>query len=134
MKSKNMLVAFAAASLLTLAGSARAADLYVIANPGTTVSPADVRDIFFGEKQFSGTVKYVPVDNTAAQEDFLAKVMKMDLAKYNAAWTKKSFRDGVNPPTIKGGDSETIEFVKHTPGAVGYVGTSAAGVTVVGKF
>jgi hypothetical protein len=134
MNIKHTVLALAAASLLALASAARAGDLYVIANSGTTVSPEEVRDVFLGEKQFAGSVKLIPVDNAAAQDAFLAKVMKMEASKYTSSWTKKSFRDGVSPPAIKGGDAETIEFVKHTAGAVGYVGTSPAGVSVVAKF
>jgi hypothetical protein len=132
MKLRQKLLVLAAASLVTLA--ARAGDLYVISNSGTTVSASDVREIYLGEKQIAGGVKLVPVDNAAAQDQFLAKVMKMEAAKYTASWTKKSFRDGVSPPPVKGSDAETIEFVKGTAGAVGYVGTSPGGVNVVGKF
>jgi hypothetical protein len=132
MKLRQKLVVLAAASLVTLA--ARAGDLYVISNSGTTVSAADVREIFLGEKQIAGSVKLVPVDNTASQDQFLAKVMKMEAAKYTASWTKKSFRDGVSAPPVKGSDAETIEFVKQTAGAVSYVGNSPAGVNIVGKF
>ena len=134
MKIERMLVWLAAASLVALASAARAGDLYVIANSGTTVSPEEVRDVFLGEKQFAGTVKLVPVDNAAAQDAFLARVMKMESSKYTSSWMKKSFRDGVSPPALKGSDAETIEFVKRTAGAVGYVGASPAGVSVVGKF
>ena len=132
MKLRQKLVVLATASLVTLA--ARAGDLYVISNSGTTVSPSDVREIFLGEKQIAGSVKLVPVDNAASQEQFLAKVMKMEAAKYTSSWTKKSFRDGVSPPAVKGSDADTIEFVKQTAGAVGYVSASPAGVNIVGKF
>jgi hypothetical protein len=121
MKLRQKLVAFVATGLVGLAPAARAADLYVIANAGTAISASDVRDIFLGEKQFVGSVKLVPVDNAAAQDQFLAKVMKMEAAKYTSSWTKKSFRDGVSAPPVKGSDAETIEFVRQTPGAVGYV-------------
>jgi hypothetical protein len=134
MKLGQKLVVLGAAGLLALASSAHAGDLYVIANKGTTVSASDVREIFLGEKQFAGSVKLVPVDNASAQEQFLAKVMKMEAAKYTSSWTKKSFRDGVSPPAVKGSDADTIEFVKQTAGAVGYVSTSPPGVTLVGKF
>ena len=134
MKLRQKLVVLAAAGLVTLASAVRAADLYVIANSGTTVSPSDVREVFLGEKQFAGSVKLVPVDNASAQEQFLAKVMKMAAAKYTSSWTKKSFRDGVSPPAVKGSDADTVEFVKQTAGAVSYVGTLPAGVNVVGKF
>ena len=121
MKLRQKLVAFAAVALTGVAPAAWAADVFVIANSGTAVSASDVRDIFLGEKQFAGSVKLVPVDNAAAQELFLAKVMKMEAGKYTSSWTKKSFRDGVSAPPVKGGDAETIEFVRQTPGAVGYV-------------
>jgi hypothetical protein len=134
MTTKRMLAAFAAASLIALASSASAGDIYVIAHSGTQVTAADVREIYLGEKTFTGAIKLVPVDNAAAQDEFLAKVMKMESGKYTASWTKKTFRDGVSPPPLKGGDAETIQFVKSTAGAVGYVTTSPAGVTVVGKF
>jgi hypothetical protein len=134
MTLRQKLVVLAAAGLVALAPTARAGDLYVISNSGATVSLADVREIFLGEKQFVGSLKLIPVDNSAAQEQFLAKVMKMESAKYTSSWTKKSFRDGVSPPPVKGSDAETIEFVKQTAGAVGYVSTSPAGVNVVGKF
>jgi hypothetical protein len=134
MKLRQKLVVLAAASLVALASTAGAADLYVISNSGTTVSAADVREIFLGEKQFAGSTKLVPVDNAASQEQFLAKVMKMEAGKYTSSWTKKSFRDGVSPPPVKGSDAETIEFVKTTRGSVGYVGNQPAGVTVVGRF
>ena len=134
MKLRQKLVALAAAGLVTLGTAAQAADLYVISNSGTTISASDIREVFLGEKQFAGSIKLVPVDNAAVQEQFLARVMKMEAAKYTSSWTKKSFRDGVSPPAIKGSDADTIEFVKQTAGAVGYVGTSPAGVNVVGKF
>jgi len=134
MTLKHKLIVLATASLVTLASGASAGDLYVITNSGTTVSPTDVREIFLGEKQIVGSTKLVPVDNAAAQDQFLTKVLKMQATKYTASWTKKSFRDGVTAPPVKGSDAETIEFVKQNPGAVGYVGTSPAGVNVVGKF
>jgi hypothetical protein len=134
MKLRQKLIALAIVSLVTLGSTAYAADLYVISNSGTTVSAADVREIFLGEKQIAGSLKLIPVDNAAAQDQFLSKVMKMEAAKYTASWTKKSFRDGVSPPPVKGSDAETLEFVKQTPGAVGYLSSSPAGVNVVGKF
>jgi len=119
------------AALLTAGCAlARAADLYVICNAHVSLSPADVRDLFLGEKQFAGAVKLVPVDNGAAQTMFLGKVLQMNLAKYSTTWTKKSFRDGLNPPLVAGSDAEALAMVKRTPGACSYV-TTLAGVDVV---
>jgi len=109
---------------------ARAADLYVVCNAHVSLSPADVRDLFLGEKQFAGAVKLVPVDNGAAQTLFLDKVLKMNVAKYSTTWTKKSFRDGLNPPLVAGSDAEALALVRRTPGACSYV-TTLEGVDVV---
>ena len=133
MNFRQKLAILAAAGVL-MTTAARAGDVYVIANSGVTITADDVRDIFLGGKQLAGSVKLVPVDNAAMKAQFLEKVMKMEAAKYTSAWTKKSFRDGVSPPPVKGSDAETIEFVRQTAGSVGYVGSAPTGVTVVGKF
>lgn len=113
--------------LLAWFGCSSAAEaLVIITNPGVVLGGADVGDVFLGEKQFAGTVKLVPVDNASAQEAFLARVLRIDAAKYTTSWTKKAFRDGVNPPQVKATDAEVIDFVKRTPGAVGYVKSAPA--------
>jgi hypothetical protein len=118
--------------LAAVAVPAYAGDIYVVCNPAAAVQAADVRDVFLGDKQFAGAVKLQPADNGAAQADFLAKVLKMDAGKYATAWTKKSFRDGVNAPPVKGSDGEALEFVRRTPGACSYTSSApGAGVTVV---
>jgi hypothetical protein len=135
MNSKSIFTVFCGGVLaLVFATGSLAADLYVIANSGVNLTAADAREVFLGEKQFSGSIKLVPVDNAAVQEAFLAKVIKMDSAKYASSWTKKSFRDGLTPPALKSSDVEVIEFVKRTPGAVGYVSTSPSNVSVIQKF
>jgi hypothetical protein len=114
---------------------AHAGDIYVVCSAGVTLTMADIRDVFLGEKQFAGPVKLMPVDNSAAQGDFLSKAMKMDAVKYTTAWTKKSFRDGSTPPAVKGADGEVVEYLKHTPGGCGYLGSAPpAGLTLIGKL
>jgi hypothetical protein len=121
--------------LTLLADGARAAGLIVIAHPNVDLPAGEIKDDYIGEKQFAGAIKLVPVDNAVAQEEFLKHAMAMDPVKYNATWTKKGFRDGLNPPAIKSSDVEVYEFVKRTPGAIGYV-TSAPqpGVAVIHKY
>jgi hypothetical protein len=120
-------------ALIGTGGAAQAADLYVVCNAHVTLSATDVRDMFLGEKQFAGTVKLVPIDNSAAQQVFLDKVLQMNANKYSTAWTKKSFRDGVNPPQVAGSDAEALAFVRRTPGACSYVTAPATDVVVVSK-
>ena len=105
------------------AGAATAADLYVICHPGVKLQSADVRDMFLGERQFAGSVMLQPADNNAAQLLFLEKVLNMGPDRYATAWTKKSFRDGLNPPPVMGTDAEALEYVRRTSGACSYTST-----------
>lgn len=131
MKSLIIRTCSAAILMLSASQSANAADVVVISNSEIAVSANEIRDIFLGEKQFAGNAKLVVIDNAAVQADFLSKVLHMDTAKYNGVWTKKSFRDGLTPPAVKSGDAEVIEYIKRTPGAIGYVSTKPAGVKIV---
>lgn len=131
MKSKILRFCSAAILPFLVFQSANAGDVVVISHQGTTIYAAEIRDIFLGEKQFAGSTKLIPVDNAALQESFLPKFMQMDAAKYNSIWTKKSFRDGLIPPEVKSGDAEVIDYVKRTPGAIGYISSKPAGVNVV---
>jgi hypothetical protein len=112
------------ATVLATAGTqARADDLYLICNLQSSITTADVRDLFVGEKQFAGAVKLIPIDNSAAQSLFLDRVLKLTAAKYSVTWIKKSFRDGINPPVVAGSDAEAVATVRRTPGACSYVTT-----------
>ena len=131
MKSLIFRACSAALLLLMVSQGANAGDIVVISNSGIAVSSDEIRDIFLGEKQFAGDTKLVVVDNGALQAGFLSKFMHMDAAKYNGIWIKKSFRDGLAPPAVKSGDAEVFEYVKRTPGAIGYVSTTTAGVKII---
>ena len=120
---------------LMLAQGVWADDLYVICHPLVALQPAEIRDTFVGEKGFAGTVKLAPADNSAAQAAFLQKVLKVDASKYASIWTKKAFRDGVNPPPVKANDSEALAFVRTTPGACSYISfMPASGVSLVARY
>ena len=134
MKIMKLIAVALTFSAVALAMPVMAADVYVIANSGLALAEDDVRDVFVGDKQIVGGTKVVPMDNAGLQKDFLDKVLKIDAPKYSNIWTKKGFRDGLNPPTVKSSDAEVISAVKSTPGAVGYVSSSPAGVKVIKKY
>src|SRR5258705_7616457 len=114
---------------------AAASDVYVVCNPGVSLQAGDIRDVFVGEKSFAGSARLAPADNSAAQAAFLEKVMKLDARKYATLWTKKSFRDGANPPPVRATDAEAIAYVRQTPGGCSYVlRAPATGVIVVAKY
>ena len=130
MKNGLPLIACAAAA----AALPAMADIYVIANPGVQLSADEAREAFVGDKQFANGVKLVPLDNAAAQAEFLAKVLNMDATRYNALWVKKGFRDGLAAPAVKGTDLEVVAGVRATPGAIGYVTSAPQGVTGIHKY
>jgi ABC-type phosphate transport system substrate-binding protein len=131
MKSLFFKVCSTAILFLLSAMSVSAAEVVVIANQGIEISSDEVKDVFLGEKQFSGSTKLDVIDNASLQDDFLSKIMHMDITKYRSVWTKKSFRDGLTPPALKTGDAEVIEYIKRTPGAIGYVSSKPAGVKII---
>lgn len=126
---RAVITAALASPLLAFAG-----DVFVVAHSSVNLSADEVRDVFVGEKQSAGSVRLVVLDNGSAQGDFLAKVVKVDAAKYASIWAKKGFREGINPPAVKGGDAEIIAAVKGTPGAIGYVSKAPADVKVIQKY
>jgi hypothetical protein len=113
------------------------ADVYVISNPSVDITVADIRGVFIGERLLATGVKLAPVDNAAAQAEFLNKVMLLELSAYNAIWVKKGLNDGLNPPDMKASDAEVILYVRKTPGAIGYVtsiGVTTAGFKTIKRF
>ncbi len=132
MSMPRALLALAVAALALAPCGVQAGE--VIANVGVMLSADEIRDVFLGERQFVGSLKLVPVDNSSLHNEFLSKVLQSDVRKYAARWTRKSFRDGLAPPAVKGSDAEVIAFVRSTPGAVGYVSISAPGIKVLEKF
>ncbi len=120
-------------ALAVFHGSAAAGE--IIAHPSVDVSGDDIRDIYLGERQFDGRLRLVPVDNSAVQAEFLSDVLQTDERKYAARWTKKTFRDGLAAPAVKGSDAEVLAFVRSHAGAVGYIkGKASEGVKVLGTF
>ena len=122
--------------LLALAAPGPAPAGEVIAHPFVNLSADDIRNVYLREKQLAGSLRLVPVGNSAIQIEFLAKVLQTDEPKYQARWIRKRFRDGLTPPPIMGSDAEVILFVRSTPGAVGYVSSTSNGdgVKVLEKF
>jgi hypothetical protein len=111
------------------------ADVYVVASPDLDLSADDIRSVYIGEKQLAGAKKITALDNTSAKAEFLAKVVKLDAAKYDSLWVKKSFRDGLAAPDAKGTDADILAAVKAGSGVVGYVSSAPpAGVKVLQKF
>ena len=111
-----------------------AKDLFIIAHPSVAITADEIQEVFIGDKQFAGSQKLTIIDNASVQNEFLNKVVRMELKRYSSLWVKKSFRDGLAIPAVKGGDAEVLSFVKNNPGAIGYVSVLPDGVKALAKF
>jgi hypothetical protein len=109
-------------------------EIYVIAHPTLKVSIDDVKEAYLGDLQFRGPVRLKPVHHAAHQTRFVEAVLGMSADRYGIWWTKKAFRDGLNPPDARATDEEIIAYVSKTLGGLGYVTIAPAGdVTIIGK-
>jgi ABC-type phosphate transport system substrate-binding protein len=77
-----------------------------------------------------------PVDQAIAspvRDAFSKSVLGRPAAAVQQFWQQQIFSGADVPPVVKTGDDAVIEFVKSTPGGIGYVsaGASAAGVKVL---
>jgi ABC-type phosphate transport system substrate-binding protein len=113
---------------------ANAKDIIVITNESLAAEASKIEALFKGDLASVGGTAIAVSDNKGLQADFLAKVLKMDQSKYDTTWAKKSFREGLPKPSLKNNDAEVIEFVKSTPGGIGYISAPSPGVKTLGKF
>ncbi len=129
----NLAAALSCAVLLCGHGAARAGE--VIAHPSVKLGAAEIRDVYLGEKQLDGNRRLIPVDNAAAQDEFLAAILQTNRRNYQARWIRKTYREGLHAPPVKDNDAEVRSFVRLTPGAIGYVSDSGgAGVVVLDRY
>lgn len=119
---------------LLFTAPAAQADGYVVGHLTVNVAPEEVREIFLGNMQFAGSRRLVPVHNGAVQGEFLYSIIRVDPDRYADLWTKKSFREGAMPPPVLLGDAEVMDFVRRTPGAIGYVGANPGSANIILQY
>jgi len=68
--------------------------------------------------------------------EFLSSVMHKTPAEFEAYWYDQIFEGRSRPPEAKKTEAEVLEYVRTTPGAIGYISksTRAKGVTVIELF
>jgi ABC-type phosphate transport system substrate-binding protein len=106
------------------------AQVVVIANPSvksSEVSTADLRDVFTGAASSlkdGSHVTPVLLKPGAVNDLFLSQYVGKSDAAFRAWWRSLLFSgQGVMPRTFDS-ESAVVEFVAHTPGAIGYVARS----------
>jgi ABC-type phosphate transport system substrate-binding protein len=121
--------------LLAMAGAVTSskvnAQILVIANPSVRamdVSKSDLRDVFTGaSSSFKGAAQVTPVllKQGTVNEDFLDLYVGKSDSAFRASWRSLLFSgQGVLPKTLDS-DAAVVEYVAHTPGAVGYIAKSS---------
>jgi len=128
----HALAAAATTLLMLIAPSAAGAmELHVVTHPGLEVSADDLKEIYLGDLLFAGSVRLEPLQNAVMQRAFVTDVLGMTPARFETWWAKKSIKAGLVAPAALAGDRETLDYVRRTPGAIGYVTGPPSGVRVI---
>jgi hypothetical protein len=107
--------------------AARAQDVVLVANPGVKISEitnADLRAIFMGTRtRFADGSHAVPVTlkGGPVHEVFLKTHIGESPEEFRSEWRKVVFTGQGAMPKAFDSESDLIEYVGSTPGAVGYV-------------
>jgi ABC-type phosphate transport system substrate-binding protein len=103
----------------------------VIVHPqvkGSQIPRAALTSIFLKQAPRWGDGSSVlPVDQSvrsSVREAFSHDVLQQGLVEVQVYWQRKMAR-GVVPPPVRTSDEEIVSFVASTPGAIGYVSSSA---------
>ena len=132
---RSLLFTIATLALLASTSHARA-QVVVIANNSVgapSISQADLHDVFTGSaSSFKGGGQVSPVllKSGSAHEAFLDKYVGKSDAGFRAGWRSLLFSGQSTMPRTFDSDAEVVEYVAHTPGAIGYIssGSPHAGV------
>jgi ABC-type phosphate transport system substrate-binding protein len=118
----------AAAVLFTLPVKAQ---LAVIANPSVktdSVSKSELKEVFTGESSSlkeGGHVVPVFQKEGATHTEFLTSYVGESPAGILICWRGMVMSGRASMPKSLGSDAEVVDYVAHTPGAIGYISKAA---------
>ena len=139
---KRLLLAAVFASLLAIpeVSQAQEPSFIVIGNPATTpdaIAKRDLARIFLKTRnRWPDGQAAEPVDragNDALRAAFSQDVLDRSLDMVESHWQAQVFAGRGTPPAALDSDAAVLDFVRRTPGAVGYVsaGAGTSGVKVI---
>lgn len=124
------------AATLCLAASVYAADFEVIAHknvPVSTLSKAELKSIFLGEKVKWDNNKYIKIvvpEQEAAYKDFLQNVVGKTPSQFDKHWMNLVFTGRGAMPQAFADSQKLVDYVAGHPGVVGVVAAGQAGASV----
>ena len=126
---KRLLLAFLFVAASSTVAERVSAQL-VIANPdvkASEASKADIKDVFTGGSSSLGGSHVTPVllKSGTASDEFLAAYIGKTQAAFLASWRSLVFSGQATMPKSLDSDAAVVEYVAHTPGAVGYIGKAS---------
>ena len=139
---KHAIAAIVIVSILAVPSfvGAQDAELKIIGNAGTTpdsISKSDIARVFLKKKtKWPDGRPAIPVGQTRAPElrtEFSNEILGMSLDMVESHWQAQVFSGRGTPPKVLNGDADVVDYVRRTPGAVGYVSAAAdtSSVTVL---
>ncbi|MBF0626601.1 MAG: hypothetical protein HQL91_00120 [Magnetococcales bacterium] len=111
--------------------------IYVVAHRETPAMDAVMlQKVFLGKVIRVNDIPVVPVNllpGNQTRQSFLAQVLEQSDEKYVSYWTVRRYIGQGSPPREFGSGAEMLDYLRATPGAVGYVEdvTNLAGLVVV---
>jgi ABC-type phosphate transport system substrate-binding protein len=126
---KSLLLTLFAA--VALSASIAHAQVIVIANPSTKaseVSKSDLRDVFSGSASSfkdAGHVTPVLLKAGTSNDEFLSAYVGKTDSAFRASWRSLVFSGQATMPKSLDTDAAVVEYVAHTPGAIGYISKSS---------
>ncbi len=124
MNTTLKLISLAVSSALACA-QVHADEIVVIGNGNVPkMDAATVQKVYTGKFTSVSGVSVTPVGlkpGTATRNRFLQDFLNQDEEKYTAYWTVRRYIGKGAPPTELASAVDVINYVKNTPGALGYI-------------
>jgi ABC-type phosphate transport system substrate-binding protein len=117
-------------AIAAMAVTGAQAQVMVIANPGVKaadVSKNDLRDVFSGAASSlkdGSQVTPVLLKAGAASDAFLSAYIGKPDGAFRAGWRSLVFSGQASMPKTVESESAMVDYVAHTPGAIGYVSSA----------
>ena len=133
----NKMLRFIWIAPLLLVAEVSFAELVVIAhpsNPETSLTMDEAKKIFLRKSKYlpsGGSVTPIDQkDDSAAKDNFYAKVVGMNQSQLAKYWAKLVFSGKGAPPAQEAGDLQVRTRIASNPSSVGYVDASAVNGSV----